>query len=57
MWCHFEDDGTQSCLVFQPMFRYFKKIGNSDHISAWKSEGLSDESIDHPTTSNNSLAP
>ena len=24
---HFEDDGTQNQLVFQPMHMYFKKIG------------------------------
>ena len=40
------------------MSRYFKTIGNTDHILEWKSKGLSDESINHPTTSsNNSLAP
>ena len=39
------------------MYRYFKKIGNSDHISAWKSKGLSDESINLPATSDNSLTP
>ena len=42
---HFEDDGTQNYSVFQPMYRYFKKIGNTEHISAWKSIGLFDESI------------
>ena len=30
---HFEDDGTQHYLVFQSIYRYFKKIGNTDHIS------------------------
>ena len=30
---HFEEDGTQNCLVFQPKNRYFK-IGNSDNISS-----------------------
>ena len=39
------------------MYRYFKKIGNTDQISAWKSKGLSDESIKPPTISNNSLTP
>ena len=53
----FEDDETQNCLVFQPMHRYLKKSGDTDQFSAWKSKGLSDESINHPTTSNNSLAP
>ena len=28
---HFEEDGTQYYLVFQPLFRYFK-IGNSDYV-------------------------
>ena len=39
------------------MYRYFKKISNTDHISELKSKGLSDEIIKPPTTSNNSLAP
>ena len=53
---HFEDDGTQSYLVFQPICRYFKTIGNTDHISSWKSKGLIDESIKLLAASNNSLA-
>ena len=35
------------------MYRYFKKIGNTEHIS---SKGLSDETIRPPTTSDNSSA-
>ena len=54
---HFEEDGTQNYLVFQPMYRYFKMITNTDYISSWKSKGLSTESIKPPTTSNNSLSP
>ena len=34
-----------------------KRIVNRDNISAWKSKGLSQESIGPPTSSNNSLAP
>ena len=30
---HSKDDGTQNCLIFQPIYRYFKKIGNAGHIS------------------------
>ena len=41
-------------LIFQPMCKYFKKIGNTDHISSWKSKGLSDEII-KSTTFDNSL--
>ena len=31
---HFEDDGSQNYLAFQALYRYFKKMGNSDHMSA-----------------------
>ena len=48
---HFEEDGTQNYLVFQPMYKYFEKIGNTDNISEWKSIGWSDEIPD------NTLAP
>ena len=54
---HFEEDGTQNYLVFQPMYRYFKMITNTDYISSWKSKGLSSESIKLPTTSDSSLTP
>ena len=54
---HFGEGGTQNYLVFQPMYRYFKVITNTDYISSWKSKGLSAESIKPPTTSDNSLNP
>ena len=43
--------------MFQPVYRYFKFISNTNFISEWISKGLSSESIKPPTTSNNSLAP
>ena len=52
---HFEEDGTQNYLVFQPVNRYFKVIANKLYISSWKSKGLSDESITPLPTSDNSL--
>ena len=56
---HFEEDGVQNYLVFQPIIRYFKvnTITNPDYVSSWKSKGLFAESIKPPTTSDNSLAP
>ena len=27
---HFEDDGTQTCLIFQPKQRYFKIVSAND---------------------------
>ena len=53
---HFEEDGTQNYLVFQPINRYFK-IGNSDYVLSWKSKGLSAESITPPSASNNFFNP
>ena len=50
---HFDEDGTQDYLVFQPINKYFKVITNTDFVSSWKSKGLSNESIKPP----NSLTP
>ena len=43
--------------MFQPIYRYFRKIGKSVHISAWESKGLPDESIILHATSYNGFAP
>ena len=52
---HFEEDGTQNYLVFQPISRYFRI--NGKYILSWKSKGLSDETITPYATSVNSLTP
>ena len=52
---HFEKDGTQNYLVFQPLKIYFKVNANTKYISLWKSKGLSDENIIAPTTSDYKL--
>ena len=54
---HFEEDGTQNYLVFQPIHKYFQLIADTKYISEWKSKGLSDEIIKLPSTSDNSLSP
>ena len=54
---HFEENGTQNYLVFQPINRYFKVIANTLYTSSWKSKGLSDQTIHSPATSDNSLTP
>ena len=56
---HFEEDGVQNYLAFQPIVRYFKlnTITNTNYVSSWKSKRLSAESIKPPTTSDNSLTP
>ena len=57
---HFEEDGTQNYLVFQSMYRYFKRIagvGSGNYIYFWKSKGLSDERLDSITASNYKITP
>ena len=56
---HFEEDGVQNYLVFQPLHKYFEflNINNEWYITSSKSKGLSKESIKPPVTSANSLSP
>ena len=57
---HFEEDGTQNYLVFQPMYRYFKRIagvGSGNYIYFWKSKGLSDERLDSISASKHKIIP
>ena len=54
---HFEEDGTQNYLVFQPIVRYFKVntiINVADYVLSWESKGLSAATIKSPTMSDNS---
>ena len=57
---HFEEDGAKNYLVYQPMYRYFKRIagvGGGNYIYIWKSKGLSDERINSITTANYIIIP
>ena len=57
---HFEEDGAQNYLVFQSMYRYFKRIvgvGSGNYIYIWKSKGLSGERINSITPFNYSITP
>ena len=35
--------------VFQSIFRYVERIGNTEYVLEWKSKGFSDESIKSPS--------
>ena len=48
---HFEEDGTQHYLVFQPLNKYFILITNTLSILYCQSKRLTTENIDCPTTS------
>ena len=57
---HFEEDGIQDDLVFQPIQIYFKRtagVGNGNCIYYWKSKGLSDERINSIKTSDYEITP
>ena len=45
---HFEEDGTQNYLVFQPLSNYFKLITSTLSILSWQSKELYNENIDPP---------
>ena len=52
---HFDDNGAQHYLVFQPILDYFTV--DSNWITKWKSKGLSNECLDVVSTSDNTLTP
>ena len=57
---HFEKDGAQNYLAFQPMYRYFQIItgvDNGSYIYYWKCEGLSGEIINSIKTPSYSTTP
>ena len=38
---YYDDGGTQNYLVFQPVYKYFERVG--DAIRSWESKGLSNK--------------
>ena len=57
---HFEEDGTQNYLVFQPICRSFRRIigvGSGNYIYFWKFIGLSDEMLNSNAASNYKSTP
>ena len=52
---HFDEDSAQSYLVFQPILKYFTL--NSNWITKWKSKGLSNESVEVVSKTDNTLIP
>ena len=60
---HYFDEGSgkKNYLVFLPLRKYFhlnSVAGAADYVLSWQSKGLSNESIEPPTTTtNNSLTP
>ena len=58
--CHFEEGGMQNYLVFQPRYRYFKRIADvdiGDYIYYWQSKRLSDERINSIKSSDYEITP
>ena len=53
----FAEDGLHKYLTFQPMYRYFTTLANSNIVLGWKSEGLWDKILKPPSTSDCNLNP
>ena len=43
----------QNYLVFQPVYKYFERVGNE--VSSWVSKGLSNENISSVSNSNGTV--
>ena len=57
-YSYFVDNyGTENYFVFQSIFKYFKRVSNTDCVLEWKSKGLCDESIKFLSVPNNFLDP
>ena len=56
---HFDEDGTQNYLVFQPLAMYIETVyvNNINYVLSWKSKGLSDEKIESIKTAGYMLNP
>ena len=52
---HFDEDGAQHYLVFQPILRYFTL--SSSWVTKRKSKGLFNESLDLVSKTDNTLTP
>ena len=52
---YFDEDERQNYLVFYSILKYF--TSNSTWITKWTSKGLSNESLEVVSTSNNTLTP
>ena len=52
---YFDEYSAQNYLVFQSILKYFTL--NSNWITKWKSKGLSNESLEVVSTSDNTLTP
>ena len=52
---HFDEDDAQNYLVFQPILEYFTL--NANWITKWKSKGLSNESLEVVSKTDNTLTP
>ena len=57
---HFEEGDTQNYVVFQPIYRHFKRVASAasgNYIYFWKSKGFSDEKINSITILNYGITP
>ena len=54
---YFNNDGAQFYLMFELLYYTLKRLGDTEKIVLWKSNGLSGKKLATPTTTDNSLSP
>ena len=54
---YFFNDGAQLYLIYQTLYHTLKRLGVTEKIVSWESNGLSAETLTTPTTIDNSLSP
>ena len=54
---YFNNDGAQVYLILQSLYYTLKRLGDTEKVLSWKSEGLSAEKLTTPSTTDNSLSP
>ena len=54
---YFNNNGSQNCLIFQPLYYTLKRLVNIEKIVSWKSRDLSRKKLTTSFITNNSLSP
>ena len=52
---HFVNDEAQLYLILQPLYYTLKRLGDTEKVVSWKSNGLSTEKVNTFTTTDSSL--
>ena len=54
---YFANDGSQPCLIFEPLYYTGKRLGDTENVLSWKCKGLLTKKLTTSTATDNSLSP